>query len=127
MPNHLHGILITDNDCRGVKLNTPTINGSNFYRSISPKQKTLSVIIRTFKAAVTTLCRKNNYYYFPWQRNYYEHIVRNEEELNRIREHIINNPMQWQFDKENPGHVQDETYDNTWGIFEEVIYGKAQK
>lgn len=37
-----------------------------------------------------------------WQRNYYEHIVRNENELNRIREYIVNNPMQWEFDRENP-------------------------
>jgi len=37
-----------------------------------------------------------------WQRNYYEHIIRNENELNRIREYIINNPMQWALDGENP-------------------------
>jgi hypothetical protein len=34
-----------------------------------------------------------------WQRNYWEHIVRNETELNRIREYIINNPAQWESDK----------------------------
>lgn len=33
-----------------------------------------------------------------WQRNYYEHIIRNEPELNRIREYIINNPLNWQKD-----------------------------
>jgi hypothetical protein len=37
-----------------------------------------------------------------WQRNYYEHIIRNENELNRIREYIVNNPMKWEFDQENP-------------------------
>jgi REP element-mobilizing transposase RayT len=37
-----------------------------------------------------------------WQRNYYEHIIRNENELNRIREYIANNPMEWEFDRENP-------------------------
>jgi hypothetical protein len=37
-----------------------------------------------------------------WQRNYYEHIVRSEEELNRYREYIQNNPMQWEMDEENP-------------------------
>jgi REP element-mobilizing transposase RayT len=37
-----------------------------------------------------------------WQRNYYEHIIRNENELNRIREYIQNNPMKWEFDRENP-------------------------
>jgi REP-associated tyrosine transposase len=38
-----------------------------------------------------------------WQRNYYEHIVRSENELNRIREYITNNPKQWESDRENPG------------------------
>ena len=37
-----------------------------------------------------------------WQRNYYEHIVRNEESLNRIRDYILNNPARWSFDRENP-------------------------
>ncbi|RLC16990.1 MAG: hypothetical protein DRI24_07005, partial [Deltaproteobacteria bacterium] len=37
-----------------------------------------------------------------WQRNYYEHIVRNEKELTRIREYIRNNPAQWDTDKDNP-------------------------
>jgi len=37
-----------------------------------------------------------------WQRNYYEHVIRDEESLNRIREYILNNPAQWAFDLENP-------------------------
>lgn len=37
-----------------------------------------------------------------WQRNYWEHIVRNETELNRIREYIQNNPAQWESDKLYP-------------------------
>jgi hypothetical protein len=37
-----------------------------------------------------------------WQRNYYEHVIRDEESLNRIREYILNNPAQWAFDPENP-------------------------
>jgi hypothetical protein len=38
-----------------------------------------------------------------WQRNYWEHIVRNESELNRIREYVQNNPAQWELDKLYPG------------------------
>jgi hypothetical protein len=38
-----------------------------------------------------------------WQRNYWEHIVRNEPELNRIREYIHNNPAHWELDKLNVG------------------------
>jgi putative transposase len=39
-----------------------------------------------------------------WQRNYWEHIVRNEPELNRIREYIHNNPAQWELDKLHPNN-----------------------
>ncbi|MEA2108804.1 MAG: transposase, partial [Pseudomonadota bacterium] len=37
-----------------------------------------------------------------WQRNYYEHIIRNENEFTRIREYIVNNPQKWELDRENP-------------------------
>ncbi len=36
-----------------------------------------------------------------WQRNYYEHVIRDDDDLNRIREYIINNPASWQEDEEN--------------------------
>ena len=37
-----------------------------------------------------------------WQHNYYEHIIRDENELNRIRKYIIENPLKWSDDKYNP-------------------------
>ncbi len=49
---------------------------------------------------------KNNgwrpFYRKLWQRNYYEHVIRNENELIRIREYIMNNPLKWSLDLENP-------------------------
>ncbi len=45
-----------------------------------------------------------------WQRNYYEHIIRNKNELNRIREYIIINPLQWELDRENPNGKRDLGY-----------------
>lgn len=44
-----------------------------------------------------------------WQRNYYEHIVRNEESLNRIRECILTNPLRWAYDRENPDATETES------------------
>ena len=41
-----------------------------------------------------------------WQRNYYEHIIRDEKELTRIREYIINNPFQWADDENNPANIK---------------------
>jgi REP element-mobilizing transposase RayT len=125
MPNHLHGVVLMTDNGRGVQLNAPTaINPWYFYKSISPKLKTLSVVIRTFKAAVTTQCRRDNYHSFEWQRNYYEHIIRNEDELNAIREYVIDNPLYRQFDRENL--EQDKSYHKTWSQVEERIYGKEK-
>ena len=37
-----------------------------------------------------------------WQRNYFERIIHDERELNRIREYVVNNPLKWALDTENP-------------------------
>jgi putative transposase len=91
--------------------NTPRINDqksqnkneSNKFRSPS---KTIGAIIRGYKSAVTT--KINSEDRLPgrkiWQRNYYEHIIRNDQALNRIREYIIQNPMNWADDRINPKH-----------------------
>ncbi len=50
---------------------------------------------------------------FSWQRNYYDHVVRTDESLNRIREYIVNNPIQWDFDRENPAVITPEP-ENAW-------------
>ena len=67
---------------------------------------TWCVIIRSYKSSVTRWCRKNKFEYFQWQRNYYEHIIRNEQELYQIRKYIRNNPAKWELDNEHP--------DNKW-------------
>jgi len=40
-----------------------------------------------------------------WQRNYYEHVIRNETDLSRIRRYIEENPARWAFDDENPNRT----------------------
>lgn len=62
------------------------------------------MIIRGFKSTTTkqiNILRKTPGN-LMWQRNYYEHVIRNEQELNKIREYIINNPLKWLLDRENP-------------------------
>jgi putative transposase len=56
---------------------------------------------KTFSARMINQIRRTPGAPF-WHRNYYEHIVRNEQELSRIREYIENNPLTWQLDRENP-------------------------
>ena len=61
--------------------------------------KTIGSIIRGFKIGVTKWFRQNTDIYVVWQRNFYEHIIRNEVELNRIRQYIIDNPKKWKTDE----------------------------
>jgi hypothetical protein len=51
---------------------------------------------------VTHWCRENGIGHFKWQWNFYEHVVRNEKDLNAIREYIVNNPLKGHLDRENP-------------------------
>lgn len=97
MPNHLHGIIyMRDHDNTvGAKNISPLQQNNNFQ---SPS-RTIGSIIRGFKIGVTKWFRKNTKIYNVWQRNYYEHIIRDEPELNRIRNYIIKNPANWQNDK----------------------------
>jgi putative transposase len=92
MPNHIHGIIILNDHGRDVQLNVPT--------RLSPRKGSLSVIIRTYKAAVTTECRRKGLFDFRWQSRFYEHIIRSNKDLDNIRDYITGNVLRWAFDTE---------------------------
>lgn len=84
MPNHIHGII-------GIRATV----------KVAP---TLGQIIGAYKSRVIHECLelakiKDKFIGKLWQRNYYEHIIRNEDDLNRIRKYIHNNPSNWTKDK----------------------------
>ena len=62
----------------------------------------IPTIVRTYKAAVTRRIQSELNGANIWQRNYHEHIIRNEASLDRIRLYIMNNPASWMLDRENP-------------------------
>lgn len=120
MPNHLHGIITIDNGrTRGSAPTitfTPTTSLStvgvdlcvNPNDTTNRSQQLLFRIIRWFKTMSTNEyirnVKNNNWNPFDkrlWQRNYYEHIVRDEDDLNKIREYIKNNPQMWDRDRNN--------------------------
>ena len=109
MPNHFHGILVIDS--RGVLPYAPT--------QFRLPSQTVGAIIRGFKSAVTKQVNqlRNTPGKPVWQRNYYEHIIRNEGELNNIREYILNNPLRWEYDRENPNGKPDEEEETFWKNF----------
>ena len=99
MPNHLHGIL-TINEPVGVQNFEPL---QNTYQHIV--SKSLGSIIRSYKAAVTHECRKCGYHDFRWQRNYYDRVIRNDNELDNIRDYIHNNVLQWAIKRDDPDNI----------------------
>ena len=117
MPNHVHGIvIITDVGAHGhVPLPAPrtatesTEAHGHVPLRIPPRRpRSLATFVSGFKGAVKI--RINEMRRTPgepvWQENYYEHIIRNEDELNKIREYILTNPLRWPYDRENPERQQ---------------------
>ena len=96
MPNHLHGIIIIDDMYVGAVINRPN-DGAIDNR---PYGK-LSQIIKSYKQMATKQIHKQNPY-FQWQRSFYDRIIRNDMDLNRIRHYIVNNSNQWQVDENHP-------------------------
>ena len=69
---------------------------------MSPKPKSLSAIIRSFKSAVTnTINQKYPENNFAWQTRFHDRVTRNEFELNNVRNYILNNPGKWHLDRNN--------------------------
>ena len=102
MPNHMHGIVII---CNSVEtLHATSLRRETSMSKISPKARSLGVIIRSYKSAVTRLAGLAGFKKFAWQARYYDHIVRDKNSLCNIRQYIIDNPARWELDRENvPG------------------------
>ena len=108
MPNHVHGILCIL-EPEGIA-NVVARHASPVRRGreggVPPRS--LGAIVGSFKSSVAR--QANELRGTPglpvWQTNYYEHVIRDEDELNRIRRYIEGNPARWAEDPENPERVQ---------------------
>jgi REP element-mobilizing transposase RayT len=98
MPNHFHGIIsiVNDTSVGATRRVAPTTH--------SLTSNSIGATVGQFKSIVTKNIRKIGFHSFKWQRNYYEYVIRNEDDLNEIREYIINNPRKWELDAENPNN-----------------------
>jgi REP element-mobilizing transposase RayT len=106
MPNHIHGIIQIindDNDSQNCRDGVYPVSTRDKFGHVG--KKSLSSIINTFKGAVSRNCHKNNFD-FQWQNNFYEHIIKNEEDYARIKEYIAHNPVNWEFDHNNPKNFE---------------------
>jgi len=97
MPNHMHGIVV-------LLDNSNTTDAQERGVPFGPRPGSIAAIIGAFKSATTRDIKKQaeSGGRPVWQRNYYEHVIRNDEDLDRVRQYIENNPQQWDLDPENP-------------------------
>jgi putative transposase len=124
MPNHVHGILVIrsrlDEEIAGK--NVPCRGEAGLARKgvtrvvstgVAVRSSTLGTIVGSYKSAVTRAVNaaRGKTGNAVWQRGYYEHVVRDENELNRIREYVSSNPLAWHLDKENPDRIGDDPFD----------------
>jgi REP element-mobilizing transposase RayT len=108
MPNHFHGIIMIRNE--------PTIVGATHrVAPTGPTAGSVGAMMAQFKSIATKRMRALGHSSFAWQRNYYEHIVRDEDSLNRIREYILTNPLRWDLDRENPQRKGEDDFDRWFG------------
>ena len=123
MPNHLHGIIIIKNQPPPPLEETPrwgvsqqatfhpeeTFQPKTFHRNVSTKSrlkpKSLGSIIGQIKTACTRRIWEAGFDDFEWQDRFYDHIIRDDESLHYIRQYIINNPLKWELDKNNPANL----------------------
>ena len=114
MPNHLHGIIVINNeDAVGNGLKPFPTHG-------------LSEIMRGFKTFSSRRINEiKDFDKFQWQKSFYDHIVRDEESLRRIREYICFNPLKWEMDIENRNsHFP---HENCADYYEGIITGGQKK
>jgi len=110
IPNHVHGIVVIrehgfDETLQIVETLQATSLHDHKMAAISPKAGSLSVVIRSYKSAVTKLAGLDSCQEFAWQSRFYDQIIRDENSFNKIRQYIFDNPVKWELDQDNPSNL----------------------
>ena len=104
MPNHFHGIIIRKSGL--PQGDAPTLGDIvGAFKSLC-----VNAWLRVIKA--DNINARGKF----WQNNYYEHVIRDEEEMNRIRRYVVDNPLQWELDRENPTPRKEQKQTEKWMV-----------
>lgn len=145
MPNHIHGIIVLvgaplvgarqGDEKNELRVGAPLVGAQIDEKQVGTRPTlTLGDVIGAFKSITT-----NEYIHgikekgWPpfsnrlWQRNYYEHIIRNEQALNKIREYIAANSLQWEFDLENQLVEHDTDRKGTGRLAEKMFWEELKR
>jgi len=88
MPNHMHGIIVIQDVVQATGLPAG-----------------LSQVVGSYKNVVSKRIRQEVLKEFAWQPSFYDHVIRKEDSLDKIREYITNNPLKWELDRNNPSNL----------------------
>jgi REP element-mobilizing transposase RayT len=107
MPNHVHGIMVIANG--EEQHHVRATHASPLQKPRGPERKSIGSIIGAFKSASTKRVNEMRQALGTplWQRNYYDHVIRDQNEWDRIREYINANPARWADDVNNPARSHD--------------------
>ena len=111
MPNHVHGIIVITNSRGGTIKSSFPVRAQHAAPLQTPQQQpnvkpgSLGAIVRSYKSAVTRRIGREHNITGIWQRNYYEHILRDHKDWDRIHRYIESNPSMWEDDEENPINI----------------------
>jgi putative transposase len=112
MPNHIHGIVVFSDHAATV--GAPLVGARRGgARAATWAASTVGDVVGAFKSLFTVKyiegVKEGRWPAFDrrvWQRNYYEHVIRDEPDLARVRSYIDENPLRWEFDDENPQQMK---------------------
>ena len=96
MPNHVHGIIAIENQDEKREIAE---------MKFKPEKRSLSIVVRNFKGAVSIRSREQYAGIRIWQSRFYDRIIRNEKELNAVRKYIEDNPLKWEEEKGNTDNL----------------------
>ena len=109
MPNHIHGILVINQIREEDAMNRVSTRGDGQWGGVTGlfnpmlSKNSLSKIIRWYKGRCSFEINQI-YEGFGWQERFHDNIIRHEFALDQIRQYIINNPINWEHDREQPPH-----------------------
>lgn len=107
MPNHLHGIVIIEDVAEATGLQSEMAASGPFRLASSEvsRRYNLSTIVGSFKNISSKTIHQAGFTDFCWQKSFYDHVIRQDESLDKIREYIRNNPLKWELDRNNPQNI----------------------
>lgn len=115
MPNHIHGIIVITDAVETPHRDVSVEQQETFPRNVSTanatnpsrlKPRTIGAMIGQIKSICTKRISAEGFEGFNWQERFWDEIIWNERALNAIRAYIINNPANWDKDKDNPAGLR---------------------